>query len=486
MAQAVRSGIDDFGGRVGFLLAEPESYRCEDRSSPVFESMMVGQRAIQSLEAILTHEKVPLRRTVIPYPRDYYFADPNGRWSLPPWLARPEVETVLTAQKRAFLAFCHEGRNPRMLVHYDYAGLDEMPAEARQPSDFMRELYAEAGKEARVLDVSLKGGNLLRCKGCVLIAEHEFEILLQQLRLTGYFLRHREPMRKAAAGINDSVDLVPVCRRMHYLGIGSNREQRVDPEEVISAYVEAGSKALSEGEELPQGRFARIIRATQPGFDPALIETRERREAKDYLVQRRMLKEILGRAFGVEWSQVVLLPSLAYHLDLVLCPGPGNLLFVADPSASLELLQKIERASLSAEDAELLDTMMKQQRDLATGLGGLTEELKSVLTLAEFRVVPTPGSFPIVSKTRRSLIHFLNAITGKSFADRKEYFITTSFAYGEKLGDVISKAFVEFLHRYLPEGCRIYQIQGGEKLFDPEGILAGPHCMTAPFPVASS
>ncbi len=168
-----------------------------------------------------------------------------------------------------------------------------------------------------------------------------------------------------------------------------------------------------------------------------------------FLAQKAAIPELLKKHFQ---GEVHFIPSVDYHLDTFMMPGPAGSIFLQDFEACKQMLMAIrQERELTFEDRCRIDNYLTAAKVLENDLGGLLAAARTELEQAGFTVIPTPGNFLdfqtyAMRDTPVPHIRFLNAISGRN--ERHPYLITLGAKVGDHLGTYLMQAFEKFLKGY--------------------------------------
>ncbi len=171
-----------------------------------------------------------------------------------------------------------------------------------------------------------------------------------------------------------------------------------------------------------------------------------------FLAQKAAIPKLLEKHFQ---GEVHFIPSVGYHLDTFMMPGPAGSIFLQDFEACKKVLNSIKQESkLTYHDQYMLENYLKAAEILEKDLGGLLAAARAELEKAGFTVIGTPGNFLDyrtydTRSTPGRHIHFLNAISGRN--ERHPYLITMGAKVGDHLGIYLMQAFEKFLKCYQPD-----------------------------------
>ncbi len=227
-----------------------------------------------------------------------------------------------------------------------------------------------------------------------------------------------------------------------------------------------------------------------------------REMAANYYGQRRFVKEFLiPNELQCDVQDIVEVPHTAYHLDVLMTPGPNGSLFVQDYEESLKLLKLIESNALSLNltknDLTILGRLIEETSILQKDLGDLMLKNKKILEESGFHVIKTPGAFFSSKIEERTFngkiekfsesVNFLNCISGYSNTTGHFYMAVPGTSIGDNLGKVLMDAYVEFLNKN-SENLAVYFI--GKDAKNPDNFTEvmdnvnrltaklGPHCLS--------
>jgi hypothetical protein len=180
-------------------------------------------------------------------------------------------------------------------------------------------------------------------------------------------------------------------------------------------------------------------------------KTDGREIATKYLAQLQFVKtEIFPAELCCKAEEISYVPQAAYHLDLMMAPGPKGSVFVQDYDLAVQLLQKLlenaKALELSDTDVQQLHSFIATTSTLRNDLKPLLAEVKAELIKAGFTVIPTPGAFFGLNDKKEPLnINFLNCLTGFSPKTGHYFYIASGAQTNGRLGEVLMDAYAEFL-----------------------------------------
>lgn len=224
--------------------------------------------------------------------------------------------------------------------------------------------------------------------------------------------------------------------------------------------------------------------------------------AAEYLAQEKFVKnDLFGEDLHISGEHIVSVSQLAYHLDVLLTPGPCGTIFIQDYPLALKTLGKIldnaQDLQLTSRDIGLLKDCITEMTSLSSELGPLMLTVKKQLEEAGFKLIPTPGAFfNRKSYDRKNLdgeslftnVNFFNAITGYSKITQHPYIILPGTDVGDRLGEVLMDAYSEFLRAQICPELAVYYVgrnptnlkDYSEAFFTTNrgGSQLGPHCLS--------
>lgn len=222
--------------------------------------------------------------------------------------------------------------------------------------------------------------------------------------------------------------------------------------------------------------------------------------AANYYGQRRFVKEVLIPS-ELQCSDIVEVPHTAYHLDMLMTPGPNGSIFVQDYEEATKLLKLIKSNAsslkLTNQDLTILERLIDESSVLQKDLSDLMQKNKKILEDSGFHVINTPGAF-FSSKTEKKTyngkteefaenVNFLNCISGYSKTAGHFYMAVPGTSLGDNLGKVLMDAYFEFLNANC-ENLAVYFIGKDAKNPDDYSEVMdnfnrltaklGPHCLS--------
>ncbi len=182
--------------------------------------------------------------------------------------------------------------------------------------------------------------------------------------------------------------------------------------------------------------------------------------AVNYLAQKQFIEQIMiPKELKVAASQMIHLPQIDYHEDLLMTPGPNGTILLQDYKQSVLLLERVKRELTDKSDRELIDLFIFTTKEDGGRVKGVMEKAKQALEQAGLRVIPTPGAFfaPPTSEMKL-MVNFLNAITGFSPKTNHYYYIVGGTSVGLKLGALLMDAYAQFLQSLCPDKINLYYV----------------------------
>lgn len=226
-----------------------------------------------------------------------------------------------------------------------------------------------------------------------------------------------------------------------------------------------------------------------------------RQIAANYMAQKEFVKtHIFPEELSCSASEIIYVSQVAYHLDLMMAPGPKGSVFVQDYDLVLATLGSIsenaQRFNLSAFDLKTLDTFVDMALKLTDELSPLLSKVKQQLVHAGFIVIPTPGAFFGCNKEGQNIdINFINCLTGFSSQTGRYYYIAAGAENGEsndRLGKIFMDLYTEFLQSHCNNTDVYFVGKNPQNEDDFSEILrtltkkgAGPHCLACEIEIAS-
>lgn len=221
-------------------------------------------------------------------------------------------------------------------------------------------------------------------------------------------------------------------------------------------------------------------------FEPKASE-KLRAITSEYLGQQRFVKEVLWpEEFEVDSGAIETIVQAAYHLDVVIKPGPYGSMFLQSYEKDIQLLQAIKDTlyDLTSRDRKIIESCIEEAQKLAVELKPIYDKIKQQLAAAGFPIIETPGMFHGIDGHKRFNCNFINAISGWSTKTEGFYYICLGTTIGDDLGKILMESFRAFMEQYASP-IRVYFVG-----HDPNQVhkydeadyfnqkLAGVHCMT--------
>lgn len=176
--------------------------------------------------------------------------------------------------------------------------------------------------------------------------------------------------------------------------------------------------------------------------------------ASEYLAQRQFVeKEIFPAELKCNSNQVSFLPQIAYHLDIMITPGPKGSVFLQDYDLAVSVLKAILNKSvelkLSIKEQCQLQSFIQTTTLAGTDLNPLMNKAKLDLEKAGFTVIPTPGVFLSLTSEGEPLnANFMNSLSGFSSKTEHYYYIAPGIKTGGKIGELLMDSYAEFLKHH--------------------------------------
>jgi len=216
----------------------------------------------------------------------------------------------------------------------------------------------------------------------------------------------------------------------------------------------------------------------------------------EYLAQLEFVeKQVFSLELETSPEHIHSLPQTAYHLDLMMTPGPKGSFFLQDFNLAVKVLKHIQAnhqaLHLTGKDLAYLEQMILETEQIGIELEPLMNTTRTQLKQAGFDVISTPGCFFSSRKNDHEVvlenINFLNCLSGYSKKTERFYMIVPGTNLGDRLADVIMDCYVEFLHTQC-ETLAVYFV-GSDPLnlhdfyeavadLNKEKLQLGPHCLS--------
>lgn len=309
----------------------------------------------------------------------------------------------------------------------------------------------------------------------------------QVLRIDQWFATP-DPNRPNTSYLNESLLLSKYSTDVNKLYLEGKIPDLIDKEAALT------SKLLTDDDiEIVLREMAAMGLLKVFSFDTQADKVKGRTIATRYLAQHEFVKNrIFPAEIGCSAEQVVFVEQPAYHLDLMIAPGPKGSLFVQDFDEAVAVLNMINENAVALQISEVdiseLEHFIATTAKLGNELKPVLGEVKRELQEAGFHLIPTPGAFygyNAALKTQN--INFLNCLTGFSPKTKHYYYIASGAKTGGKLGEILMDAYVEFLNRHCKNIAVYFAGRSPEDnndfteamhdLNSPTSQL-GPHCLS--------
>ncbi len=214
-----------------------------------------------------------------------------------------------------------------------------------------------------------------------------------------------------------------------------------------------------------------------------------------FQAQREFITTLLWPAeFGVTADNIVVLPQMAYHLDVFLKPAPGGV-FLASHKASNFTLANILTSdlvfSLSAGDRALINEYIDEGARLLKEMKPIYDRVYALLDAADFDIIETPAAFYSSRErdiTEQISVNFINGFSAFSQQNQRPFYVTLGAKIGDRLGDLIMDEFSSFMQKQVP-GIEVHFVgrkqesdgadySAAMSFFNRPGCSAGAHCLT--------
>ncbi len=332
----------------------------------------------------------------------------------------------------------------------------------------------------------------------ILVGEDLITITHQALRQDQFF---KKPAKNSAAYLNETLIFKgqDAISKMYLSGMIPAKIDELAEELKADPNNELFLSILNE--MLVMGLINKIDLSTEEAKSSAF------EMAANYYGQRRFVKEVLIPS-ELQCPDIVEVPHTAYHLDILMTPGPNGSIFVQDYEETSKLLKMIQSnasaLNLTKQDLTILDGFIDESAVLQKELGELMQKNKKILEDSGFHVIKTPGAF-FSSKTEKKTyngkteefaenVNFLNCISGYSKTTGHHYMAIPGTSIGDNLGKVLMDAYVEFLNKNC-DNLAVYFI--GKDANNPDNYKEvmdnfnrltaklGPHCLSFELATAS-
>ncbi len=322
-----------------------------------------------------------------------------------------------------------------------------------------------------------------RGEGSVLLGEEEFAYMMICGRKNKIF--EQDEFLRIDRRIQSDDELFSLAEEMYALGcLKLNEKTGVITDEMRSLlFQDLIDMPLREGETF-KGRAIHLL-LLQP-FNPSTAQLEaSRKMIEKYKMQKIALQYLLQTIFELRVENIVYVPQMLAHIDLMMMPGPSSHIFAMDFEASLKALKTIKRNielfHLTENDCTLLEKSIAKTEEFIRVYNPFIKNVHSILRRAHFHVIETPGFF---SDNDQFSINFLNAATGISSQTSMPYMITFGANMGDHLGEALMNIYGNFIKWYIPQ-VQLYFI--GRNPLDPTDFSEsmgwhknglGVHCMT--------
>lgn len=443
------------------------------------------------------------------FPRDHFILTPSGH-KLPSY----SEHTDKAFERCGSYTMTHD------LVTVDYPCLalgsfmrSKMQGEMHATLEYQ---FRFRHQEVKRLPFYLEGGNyftLTNSQGIlkVLIGQDLLLIAMNQLTLDGFFKTCNQELLSMAKDIADTLsekDIESALKEMYAQGLlkksPSFSKGLIDYKEqikVVTGQVMASQLGLETSIEDPYLDMAIRLGHFKPMNLTEKMIKNSRDLAAGYLARKEKTKELMAQSFSVQKSDLHFIAQMDYHLDAFIHSGPSGGMFVQHYGMTKSLLEQIKKNAtslgLTQNDMNMLDQYISIASQLTKQMQACHEKVIAELTLAGFKVVPTPAVFFDVCPNtifqpdllqKMCNINFMNAISGWSSKTNRPYWIAFGASTGDHLGGVLMEAFRQFLKSYQPD-IEVYFI--GNDPLNPHDYSeamsflntlsssAGPHCMSS-------
>lgn len=210
-----------------------------------------------------------------------------------------------------------------------------------------------------------------------------------------------------------------------------------------------------------------------------------------YLAEQQFISFTLWpREFGVSANDIVILPQIAYHLDLFL-KNSSDCMLCADVEQSNRLLQSLSATpGISTVDLALIDEYADEGKILQRELAPIYQLLYVMLERAGFIVEKIPAAF-FSSRSRdkknQQSFNFINALSGRSPTTNEPFYICLGAKVGDNLGNLLMNFFKDHMKYLVGPEINVHFIgakkNGDELDYEPAMVFfndrhAGVHCLS--------
>lgn len=442
------------------------------------------------------------------YPRDFCITQPDGSSAhpsisphIPKALARVASLEITQEKYTAASLSSHEtiiGFKPGVV--FDNAHITQLEIQTFFP-----------GKPLTLIPYYMEGGNYFLASTPqgnlkLLISEMGRDIVHNQFRIEKKFSPQKIKSRadEIAPTLNPE-QIIEIADQMHAQGLFQENslipmEKRIDCL-FLAVKLRITNRIQSYREQLIKEEI----------YEPLDIKrndvNRYRSNVANYLAQKEEAVALIAESFGMQASDVVVVPQLDYHLDVFMRPGPKGSLFLQSYAKSKKLAQTIlndsNDLSLSKIDVDMLHRYIHSAHTNERELKPVFDRTVAVLESAGFNIHLIPGIFYDMTPSsiqqrypgsRPYNLNFINSITGFSTKTNRYYYITAGAKVGEqegnsknKLGKILMSSFEKIIK--LTEKKLDVFFMG----YDPNnpsdfseistwmnvgGNFAGPHCFS--------
>lgn len=347
--------------------------------------------------------------------------------------------------------------------------------------------------------IHFEGGNLFvltNAEGVAkcLVGEDTFTTTHQALRLDKWFA---EPSDSSSAYLNEQLIQTNYAKgtlNHDFMNGAIPGQIRSRASEIRKTLTEdVGLRTLQEMHAL--GNLSRL------DFEKEEDKSRGLELASLYKAQLEVVRCIFAEDLHIQSENIAVIPQFAYHLDVLMTPGPAGSIFLQDYELAVEELRKIKEnytaLELTERDLALLDSYIAQTSQLAKEFAELLKKAREELEKAGFVIIPTPGAFfnekpdrerTLNEKVPFANVNFFNAITGFSLKNNRPYMMIPGTDVGDRLGGVLMDVYAEFLRAHTSPNLAVYFIGRNPKdehdyseaffTTNRSASQMGPHCLS--------
>lgn len=431
------------------------------------------------------------------FPRDYWFRNPSDGGIMPP-IVDNKIEKTIQKAIRKTITFGLDG-----FTQHPHPYLQSFPGNV----DF-RNLLVEDRIPVQSSPITYfgEGGNQFIMTN----KEGETVLLIARFQKDATHLKLRKEMdfkEKAKSTFlapQTEEKIEKAIKQMYAQGL-FEPSGLISLNELKALQIEINLKRIQDWPDLSHvpkvSDTCKLIK--RPLKMPSKISKKLRESATNFLRQKKVVREMISETYGLSEKNVSFLPSLFYHLDLFLLPGPSGHCFLVDFDLTLKLLINLKENAkvweLSPQDIQLLDDLIVAYKSFAVSFGPVMKKIQKCLDKVHVGWIPTPGLFlydcqslylpktssPKEPKVPNRHVNFFNAVTGFSEKTQKYFYIVEGAKLGDHLGELFMDAFTIFLKTHIPNIDVFFVGRNHQNPADYQESMdlntelqAGLHCMT--------